>query len=589
MTMKMLSKMVFGTLSFLSVEAVQQQSDIYYHEKPVLGPSMWHFNPDGLAIFAPNGDLLKQHPKKMVCPSYKAQDGSPSNECYYYAYASDGHQYVWAGSMAGDHHVQAFDIDTGDYAGYLDTCSTPLDMEYHPVRREMFVRCAQEDTTGGSPGEIDVFSSASLSSDIPMVSFNATRRPYGRLAIHSSMGPYGYSLAYDQNYITEMDLSSKSVSAEYEIPDAYGGYDTTYSPVNQHLFFRARVCCTCNSTDADVESCGRGPGSLVMVKTGPSKSDQEQIGVCSGGCEGTRADIGVVEFDTVNKVFIDTHNIKEGTGWGADPVASPDGKWIVLLPNDGGQNVRILQAGINGASSGSSIRDIPMDFEGGTPGKTVVSDVAFIQDENREILIVGASTDNNVVLVNLKTFSTHKLNLVPGVAESTGGGARNMEWAVGTDYVWVNGGESMEAYVLKITGEIKSASVDRTLTGVAAGNMLFVNNYERMRAAAMAQGITNTANTVKVSANPTMPSESSTSVSSNTMSSANVTGDTPTSSETDVLSIVAIIFGVLGLVSGLGALALVMNQKNTAAALSAPPKSDVEEACTQSLGSKLVN
>lgn len=332
--------------------AIQQQADIYYHEKPVLGASMWHFSPDGLSIFSPSGDILKEHSKNVLCPKYSSWDGTESEDCYYYTWASDGHEYVWAGSMAGDHVVQVFDIDTGDYAGYIDTCSTPLDLEYHPVRKEMYLRCAQEDTAGGNPGEIDVFTSASLSVDLPMVKFNATTRPYGRLAIHSSMGPIGYSLAYDQNYITEMDLSSKSVAATYVIPDAYGGYDTTYSSINQHLYFRSRVCCTCNSTDADVESCGRGPGTPVLVTTGPSKSDVEQIGVCSGGCEGSPADtIGVVEFDTVNKVFVDNHNILEGTGWGADPVASPDGKWIVLLPNDGGQYVRVLEAGKNGESS----------------------------------------------------------------------------------------------------------------------------------------------------------------------------------------------------------------------------------------------
>merc|ERR1719422_1976701 len=108
----------------------------------------------------------------------------------------------------------------------------------------MYVRCAQaEDPEGGNPGgEIDVFSSNALGlTDMPMIRFNATARPYGRLAIHSSMGPYGYSLAYDQSYISELDLSAKEISNTYEIPDAYGGYDTTYSPVNQHLYFRARV------------------------------------------------------------------------------------------------------------------------------------------------------------------------------------------------------------------------------------------------------------------------------------------------------------------------------------------------------------
>lgn len=591
--MKIFCQVVLGALSLLSAGAVQQQADIYYHEKPVLGPSMWHFNPDGLSIFAPNGNLLKEHPKKMLCPEYASWDGSISTDCYYFSYASDGHRFVWATSMAGDHHVQAFDIDTGDYAGYLDTCSTPIDMEYHPVRQEMFVRCAQEDPEGGNPGEIDVFSSATLSSDLPMIRFNATRRPYGRLAVHSSMGPYGYSLAYDQAFVSEMDLSSKEISATYEIPDAYGGYDATYSPVNQHLYFRSRVCCTCNSTDPDVESCGRGPGKPVLVQTGPSKSEDLQIGVCSGGCEGSRADtIGVVEFDTVNKVFVDNHNIKEGTGWGADPVSSPDGKWIVLLGNDGGQYIRLMQAGSNGESSASTIRDVAMNFEGGTPGITVVSDVAFVQDANREILIVGASTDNNIVLVDLKTWATRKINLAPGVAESTGGSSRNLEWAIGTDYVWINGGESKEAYVLKIPGGINTASIDRTLNDIAPGQMLFVNNYERQRAAQMAQGIAaGVQNAVKTEAEstPTMTTSSSSSSSSMSSSNANVT---PESNDSDVLSIVAIVLGSIGLVAGLGALALVSSQQNAAAALERSkqaPKADVEEACAKSLGSKLVN
>jgi len=556
--MRIFSKSVIGALSLLSAEAIQHQSDIYYHEKPILGPSMWHFSPDGLSIFAPNGGLLKAHPKKMLCPeSINPRSGQMSQDCSYFSYASDGHRYVWAGSMAGDHHVQAFDIDTGDYAGYLDTCSTPLDLEYHPARREMFLRCAQEDTAGGNPGEIDVFSSATLSANLPMIKFNATARPYGRLAIHSSMGPYGYSLAYDQSFLTEMDLSAKTVSATYDIPKAYGGYDTTYSPVNQHLYFRVRVCCSCNSTDADMESCGRGPGSPVLVQTGPSASETLQNGVCSSGCEGSRADtIGVYEFDTVSKVFVDNHNIKEGTGWGADPVASPDGKWIALLGNDGGQNVRLLQPGANGESSAPSSRDVAMTFEGGTPGKTAISDVAFVQDETREILIVGASTDNHVVLVDLKTFSTRKLNVAPGVAESTGGGSRKLEWAVGTDYVWVNGGESKEAYILKITGGIETAVVDQTLTGITAGNMLFVNNFERMRAVVLTQQSANTDN-----------------------DNANVS------------SIVALVLGSLGLLAGLGSLMVVMNQKNSASELAAktilaPGAVDIE---SKSLGSKMVN
>mmetsp|Transcript_21844 Transcript_21844/g.35528 ORF Transcript_21844/g.35528 Transcript_21844/m.35528 type:complete len:196 (-) Transcript_21844:184-771(-) len=195
-----------------------------------------------------------------------------------------------------------------------------------------------------------------------------------------------------------------------------------------------------------------------------------------------------------------------------------------------------------------------MDFEGGTPGKTAISDVAFVQDETREILIVGASTDNHVVLVDLKTFETRKLNVAPGVAESTGGGSRKLEWAIGTDYVWVNGGESKEAYILKITGGIETAVVDQTLIGITAGNMLFVNNFERLREVLSTQQSANT-------------------------DTANVS------------SIVALVLGSLGLLAGLGSLMVVMNQKNSASELAvnaclAPGAVDIE---SKSLGSKMVN
>jgi len=69
-------------------------------------------------------------------------------------------------------------------------------------------------------------------------------------------------------------------------------------------------------------------------------------------------------------------------------------------------------------------------------------------------------------------YATRKINVAPGVAKSTGGGACNLEWTIGTK----------EAYILKIPGGIDSAVVDCTLDNIAAGNMLFVNNYERAAA-----------------------------------------------------------------------------------------------------------
>jgi len=477
---------LLGSLS--TTNAVQQQADIFYHQKEPLGASMWHFSSDGLTIYSPSGSVLKTHLKKSLCRPYTSaySPGVVNEDCYFFDYASDGHKYVWVSSMGGTHRVEAFDIDSGDYAGYIETCSTPLDLKYHASREEMWLRCA--DKSGEHMGEIDVFSSNSLSTGLDQVYLNDTARPYGRIVVDSAMGNYGYVTAYNANYISEIDLSSKEVNEKFTIDKAYGAYDMTFSPVNKHIYFRTRVCCTCGAS-ADVESCGRGDPKPVLVQTGPSASETEQDGVCSGGCEGSRADtIGVAEFDTVNKVFIANHNIKEGTGFGADPVTSPDGKHILLLPNDGGQNVRVLRAGQNGQAS-VFLKDIPVNFSGGAPSKLIVSDFAFVTDKGRNLLILGASTDNEIVLVDFNAnFKTARLSLSPAV-ESTGGSSRKIEWAVGTDYVWVNGGEAKEQYVIDISGGVTGAKVSRTIQEVASGNMLFVNNYKRVRDVAMMTSI----------------------------------------------------------------------------------------------------
>jgi len=473
-----------AVLSSFTVDAnTHQQDDIYYHQKPALGASMWHFSADGLTIFSPDGkNVLKEHRKESLCRPYMNWRGEMNNDCYYFSQASDGHKYVWAASFAVKPHVEAFDIDTGDYAGYINTCSTPLDLEYHAVREEMWVRCAQNMDYDGHFGEIDVFSSNSLSSDFDLISLNDTMRPYGRISIHSSMGPYGYVSAYDQNYISELDLSSKSVSNRYEIPKAVGSYDLTYSPVNQHMFTRARVCCSCGFEGADNLECSSRGAQSVIVQTGPSESVAEQDGACGAGCEGTTADtIGVIEFDTVGKTIVAEHNIKEGTGFGADPVGSPDGKYILLLANDGGQYVRLIKAGTNGQPS-EILTDIQVDFVGGTPGRTVVSDFAFVNNNGRDILVLGASTDNHLVIVDLMDPAYRAVKLpLTDAEESTGGSSRKLEWAVDTNYVWVNGGESMEVYVIEIPEGIDSAVVVSTLTDITSGDMIYVNNYERLR------------------------------------------------------------------------------------------------------------
>jgi hypothetical protein len=201
-------------------------------------------------------------------------------------------------------------------------------------------------------------------------------------------------------------------------------------------------------------------------------------GICGGGCEGSAADvIGVMEFDTVSETFIENHNIKEGTGLGATPQASPDGKHIVMFPNDGGQNIRVLKAGSNGEPSTLAF-DIPIDFSSVAPGREATADFAFVQWKNHNILALSSSGESEVALVDLSE-SPPKMRKLQLSTATEGTGGSNVEWAYGTNFLWVAGNDADEAYVIRLSedGDIDGASVERTLSDAPAAHLIYVEDY----------------------------------------------------------------------------------------------------------------
>ncbi len=52
-------------------------------------------------------------------------------------------------------------------------------------------------------------------------------------------------------------------------------------------------------------------------------------------------------------------------------------------------------------------------------------------------------------------------------------------WAVGTDYVWVDGEEAEEFYLIELSpdGDVSKAKVKRSFAGIGVRNLLYVENY----------------------------------------------------------------------------------------------------------------
>jgi len=142
--------------------------------------------------------------------------------------------------------------------------------------------------------------------------------------------------------------------------------------------------------------------------------------------------------------------------------------------------VRVLKPNKNGEVS-SFATDINVAFEGGSPGKVEVEDVAFIKDDKRNFLVIPSKSSNEVALVDMNdNYRMIKIK-VSEASESSGTSKRRVEWALGTDYVWVTGGGADEKYIIEVGENIDTAKVVKTITEVADGNMIFVNNYERLR------------------------------------------------------------------------------------------------------------
>merc|ERR1740139_2064026 len=126
----------------------------------------------------------------------------------------------------------------------------------------------------------------------------------------------------------------------------------------------------------------------------------------------------------------------------------------------------------------------------------------------------------------------------------------------------------MEQYIIKIPDGISSAKVDRTLGAVTAGNMLYVNNYDRMRSADAMLSVARSA-----------------SATSGTGSATSTQKQMETTS--DGVGMAAVVIGSVGLVTALGAIAYTFSKSSSSPSAGAGGQEQFRDDLeAKSLGSK---
>jgi len=542
----------------LAALAVPQPADVWYHTQLNIGPTMWGFGATGIKMYSIDGtEIVKSLSSFDICDPYSRSQDTPGSNCGWYDYATDGKKYVYASTYSMGAGVHVYSIDTGEFVTAIPTCGTPLNLDYHPGREELTVRCA-------SGPHIDYISTNALSFRSELTDFNLTAgsRGYGRQIMDSTLGNFGYATLYNSPTLYKIDLNTREPSQEFDLPGVVGLYDMSYSAVNKHIFLRTRVCCTCGE-GYDTSSCGRGTPSSWddVTQYGPFVGQTGVNGTslnatCGGGCEGSTADtIGLYEWDTVTETVVGQHNLAKGYG-GANPFSSSSGEYTMMFGSDGGESLRILKSGQNGEKS-TVYADIPVDFAGASnPRSDSIRDFAFIKDDTREIGIFVTGSDSDILLVDLSSQPVQwkKLPLNQDGSNSAPGASRTIEWAVGSNFVWVGGvgADSTEQYILDVpSANIDDIVVKKTIPDTESTRFVYVENYMN-RISAKEVAVTDEESSVDES------SSSDESSSADTTGTAALRG-TPDDDD-DGMPIAAIVLAALALVVSLASFALVLTR-----------------------------
>lgn len=500
-----------------------QPGDTWYgdHDGPYY-PAFWSFGAGGVSIFDVTGNLLKTLPNTQICQPYES-GGAMVDTCNYYRAVSDGRKYVFASNTAGSAHssIQAFSMETGMFIGDLETCGFPYSVEYAPHREEVWTHCWSPDHEEGSrardghpgdEGHIDVFSTNALGLDHEQVVLGYANETglisgHGHVQLDALLPNYGYATALTgSDHIGRPGFYkiplNKGRHAKQGVPMPFdwkmcpgGFYRFALNGYNKHAYLRCMVCCSCGEdkdTQAACSTRGGGPGH-VNITTGPGAGTY-QIGHCGHSCENSLADVvGMIEYDLLSEGVVGTHEpTAEANKGNSAPHVSPRGDYVVMMGGTG-SHTDVLKTKANGELSVLA-GSIATGFRDG--GGQSITDVEFVEDDAHNIAIFAATTDNFIVLADMRAVSawdgtgappaipTRQINLQEDNTESSSGHGRgqvrSIVWAPKTNQVMINSGLLEELHILTLAsdGSIDGAAISRTISGVSSKYIVYVNNYE---------------------------------------------------------------------------------------------------------------
>jgi len=520
---------------------------------------MWVFGTQGIFIYNEDGSELKKHlPAEKICLPITDEDtGEVSHSCAWRGVVSDGANNVWATNTNAGSFVEVFNIDRGIHVATLPTCGFPWNIDFNPLRSEVWVHCWSPKPELGDTGHIDVFSTASVSLNLDQIALGELQvHGHGTVVTDSSMPNVLYGNTLDAPILFEIDANTREVVNEFIIPDVSGIYRMEYSHVNSHIFMRGYVCCSCGFEGSDLGmECGRGTPRFVDVVTGPNQA-KNVTGKCGHSCEGSAADVlGVLEWDTKSNTIIDYH--LNSLGYAADPFIDPSGKYLVMLANDGGREATIIKAGKNGEPSELlTVIETGFSEEDGEKG---IWDVCFIEMEGYDIAMFVSTLANFVVLADMSPLewgneiTTEKIWLTDDhnaeVTSNHGRGARrNCAWAFGSPYVWIDAGKTEEVHILKLDNKSgkPTAKRIRNVVDTPSRFLAWVSNHKDDALLAEAQ-----ANAIAAQPKPTVVNPISPITTSSAQSNMRAEANSAVQDTSPSIAIAALVFGVLAFLMNL--------------------------------------